>query len=354
MGRVFLIRADGNSMIGMGHLMRCLTVASSLRTMLTGEERVLFVCADDDSAEAVRERGFEAASLGGDYRDLAAELPAFRRLAEGLRESSEGQVQLVILADSYYLTDDYCSVLQDLGTLFCLDDLQKHAFPADGVINYNVFADPAVYENLYHDKETDLYLGGAYVPVREEFTGAGYVPAETVHNVLITTGGGDTPDVAGKVLRALLPDAEEDIRFRVVAGRFNPNLPGLKALAEEYEQVDLLFDVKNIAELREDCDLAITAGGTTVYELAAIGVPLICLSYAENQEGLTEYIGEKEIAGYAGAFHLDEAGTVARVEELFKELVADADLRRTYFDRERALIDGQGARRIAEVLHQQV
>lgn len=51
------------------------------------------------------------------------------------------------------------------------------------------------------------------------------------------------------------------------------------------------------------CQLAVTAGGTTIYELAVLGVPFVCFSYAENQEALTEWLGTQQIAGYAGAWH---------------------------------------------------
>lgn len=59
-------------------------------------------------------------------------------------------------------------------------------------------------------------------------------------------------------------------------------------------------DVKDMAGLMTACQLAVTAGGTTIYELSVLGVPFVCFSYAENQEGLTEWLGKQEIAGYAG------------------------------------------------------
>ena len=103
-----------------------------------------------------------------------------------------------------------------------------------------------------------------------------------------------------------------------------------------------------MAGLMEMCDLAITAGGTTIYELAAVGVPFICFSYAENQELLTEYIGERQIAGYAGAYHKDAEATLREMKRIFLELAEDKAKRNLFHLNEKHMIDGLGAERIVK------
>lgn len=69
-------RADGNADIGVGHLMRCLTIAEQV-----GERgHVVFWCADEASAALARARGFAALALGTDYRDMSSELPRLEQL----------------------------------------------------------------------------------------------------------------------------------------------------------------------------------------------------------------------------------------------------------------------------------
>lgn len=77
-------------------------------------------------------------------------------------------------------------------------------------------------------------------------------------------------------------------------GRFNPNREKLEQYASEQNNVVLHCDVKDMAGLMTACQLAVTAGGTTIYELSVLGVPFVCFSYAENQEGLTEWLGKQE------------------------------------------------------------
>ena len=120
--------------------------------------------------------------------------------------------------------------------------------------------------------------------------------------------------------------------------------------SKEYGNVQVYHDVKNMAELMARCDLAVTAGGTTIYELSTLGVPFVCFSYAENQEKLTEYIGDRQIAGYGGAYHKDACGTLEGIAKQINELKKNSALRKEYSEKERKLVDGEGAKRIARII----
>lgn len=340
---MYIIRADGNAKTGAGHLMRCMTVAEELAELEGGRERILFLCADGQSAALAREHGFRAVALGTDYRDMEAELP---RWEEALRESGASSV---VLVDSYYVTEDYLKGLRRFGRVALLDDLGLRAFPVDCVINYNAPADRKAYERLYGGRGTRLVTGSSYVPVRRQFLNRSYQVRSRVKRVLITTGGGDVSNIARRIFEKI---QAADKEYYLIAGQFNPHFRELKELEERCENLHILHHVTDMAGLMEECDAAVTAGGTTVYELAAVGVPFLCFSYAENQEPLTEYVGEKEIGGFAGAYHREPGKTLDRLGRLFEELCGKEELRRRFSETERSMIDGGGARRLAEVLRE--
>lgn len=344
---MFYFRADGNAAIGAGHLMRCLTVADELREQLGSAERIRFLCADEASAELVRARDYSVSVLDTDCQRMEEELPVLSKL---IREAESESQRPVIVTDSYYVTDLYLEKLKDLGKVILLDDMGNHAFPADVVINYNVFAREETYEKLYRGSGCRCYVGGQYVPVRPRFRNSRYELRQQVKDVLITTGGGDRDNIAASVLEAI---RSEGVTYHVVVGRFSPHFDDWLRKEKEDGKVVLHYDVKDMAGLMSRCDLAVTAGGTTVYELAAVGVPFLCFSYAENQEALAAYIGEKNIAGYCGAYHKDRAATLERMRELAVEAEENADLRCRMRDREKEMIDGLGASRIAELLRKE-
>ncbi len=395
---MILIRADGNARIGVGHLMRCMTIAEELALQQGSRENICFVCADDASGAFVRENGFRSHVLGTDYRDMESELPLWRTVWEALMPGSafsnwaeaypfQEEIQAMLLVDSYYVTDLYLEALSRMAYTVLMDDYGTRCYPVDCVINYNAPADLEAYRKLYGKTEARLLIGSRYTPLRRQFrklgaerephdaesrtgceifkrtdeaavSGMGFEGAQnknaaawagkpgqdTVREVLITTGGGDSGNIAGKILERIYDD---DFTFHLVTGRFHPNFRELQDLEKKHDNIEIHHDVKNMAGLMRQCQIALTAGGATIYELAALGVPFICFSYAENQEALVEYIGEKQIAGSAGAWHKEPEQTLERIGILFEEMAGDRGKREYYRSREIRMIDGEGAGRLA-------
>lgn len=350
---MIIIRADGNVSIGAGHLMRCLTIADAVRTRLggvphglaprmCGENTILFVCADEESGQLVLQHGYPVWVLGTDYRNMEEELPLWQK-----RFAWDNPSQNILLADSYFVTIPYLAHLRRYGILVLLDDMGKQTYPADVVINYNAFAKQTVYQRLYAGTGTRCMTGSSFVPVRPQFAQGDYALRDSVEDVLITTGGGDSRNIAAGILGSIYTAG---IRYHVVTGRFNPYMQELKAMEATHPGVRIYHDVTDMAGLMRSCDLAVTAGGTTVYELAAVGVPFVCFSYAENQEALAEYVGRKGIGGYGGAFHKEPERTLAEIAGQIRSLASDADLRRSYHQGGRSMTDGLGASRLADIL----
>lgn len=340
---MIVIRADGNEKIGMGHLMRCLTIADAVRE-LCKESNILFACADLTSSEIVAKRGYQVKVLNTNYQDMELELPFWTKWSKMQKELTES---IVFLVDSYFVSDLYLEELKQIGKVVLLDDMAKHTFPADIVINYNAFAREEQYLKLYKDTQTKYFLGAAYVPIRQQFLNIDYQIKETAKNILITTGGSDYYNIAMQIIDRIYQKGKQ---YHIVIGAFHPYLQQWQQKAKEQQGIYIYYYVTEMNKLMEKCDAAITAGGTTIYELALVGVPFICFSYAENQEALTEYIGKNQIAGYAGAYHKNPKQTLENIEKSCFALFTNTKLRQQYFQKERQMIDGLGAKRLARIL----
>lgn len=378
-----VIRADANSKIGMGHVMRCLSVADAL--IKRGEE-VLFVTADDTPVPLLTKKGVPYRVLHTDYADMEAELPGLLCILQELTQRAElpeevlsrmssQRKDIAILVDSYYVTEKYLAALKKRITTIYMDDIYAFSYPVDMLINYNIYGEEMGYEKDAAFADTKLLLGTKYVPLRAEFTvGAGYVPlreeftaragqapvmekvSQTAGqmangSVLITTGGSDSFHLAGQLLmEAMKYDVLKTKEYYVVSGSLNPHIGELQALAQKHENIHIHCNVTNMAELMAESEVALSAGGSTLYELCAVGVPVIAFSFAENQERLVQTFVKRGIAQYGGNYRTDGNKMIQNTIAGLEKLCGDEALKTEYRRKALQLVDGRGAERIAEAL----
>lgn len=377
-----VIRADANSKIGMGHVMRCLSVAEALLKL--GEE-VLFVTADDAPVPLLTGKGIPYRILHTDYADMEAELPELLCILQELTQQAElpeavmpqmslQRKDIAILVDSYFVTEAYLSTLKERLTTIYMDDIYAFSYPVDMLINYNIYGEEMGYEKDAAFADTKLLLGTKYVPLREEFSqAAGYVSLKDVSQtagyeplrevasrtagqaadggILITTGGSDSFNLAGQLLmEAMKYDALKEKEYHVVSGSLNPHIGELQALAQKHENIHIHCNVTNMAELMAESEVALSAGGSTLYELCAVGVPVIAFSFAENQERLVQTFVKRGIAQYGGNYRTDGNKMIQNTIAGLQTLLEDENLRTEYREKARTLVDGRGAERIAEAL----
>ena len=335
------IRTDGNGEIGTGHVMRSLSIAEAVRKQ---GGAVTFITADMALASAISGKGFPLLCLESVWNDLDGETEAMAALV-----SREGISNLLV--DSYFVTPSYLRLLNGLTTLHYIDDLNLFPYPCRRLINYNVYGPDWVYQ--CPDPRTELLLGCDYAPLREEFQNIPKRKAgERAEKLLLTTGGSDPLNVAGEVLaQAEKQGLFAAFQFHVVLGRFNPHRRFLRAFAEKYPgRIYLHENVSRMSDLMTGCDLAISAGGSTLYELCACGTPTVTFAMADNQLSLVDAFEKKGLMAYVGDFRYDAGACLESIADVLLQWREDAAVRQTMADAMQALVDGQGARRLAAIL----
>ena len=332
-------RADGGREIGMGHIRRCLSVAAALREL---GEQTCFLVADDAAVPLLDAQRQDYRVLNGSWQNPEEELET---LLPMLRESGRG----VFFADSYYVTEKYLRQVGELMPVCCMDDMGTFGFPVDLLINYNIFAARSLYTQV--NGKTNYLLGTKYAPLRREFQNAYRPVREKAERVLITTGGSDRYNLAGQILKSALQKPEtKDLEYCVVSGPYNEYLPQLLEVEEHCENVHIYKNVTNMSELMQSCDIAVTAGGSTMYELCAAGVPILCFSFVDNQEKIVEGFRERKIVCFAGNYLTQGEQMITLITEQIAVLCDSVELRRRSSEKEHELVDGQGAWRIAGCL----
>ena len=338
---MFYFRADGNQNIGMGHLMRSLSIALKMEDVDTA-----FICADEISKSEVEKRGLRAYVTG--MEPFSTE--------EALRILDMAGEEDAILLDSYLFDNEYINILKRKFIVICMDDLAEKVFEADAVVNYNCYADEEEYEKLYMgmDDELPIFItGGSYIPLRDEFSNVEYTYGEEVKKILITTGGADKDNYAERILRRLYESKKSDsgVIYHVVCGAFSPHYGELLSYAEGNDRIVIHHDVQNMAELIASCDMAVSAGGSTCYELCAIGIPFIVFAYVKNQTRIEKTLGSCGAAldaGYVG--DSSDAEVIDNVYALSEKMLSDSKFRIATGKTGHLKVDGQGALRLSNRL----
>lgn len=351
---MFYIRADGNETIGMGHIMRCLTIAQALRRQ--GAE-VLFITADAQAASVIEERGFAAKILFTRYDKMEVELPQLMTLLmEHTKSGGAGAPKLLI--DSYFVTAFYLKNLQLAAKVILMDDEKRAAYPCDGLVNYNIYGKTLGYESEY-PKETKLFLGCQYAPLREAFQNGGYEVREMAEHILFTAGGGDACHVALKMAKrlekkALSESDRENGRispiWHIICGPFCSDTEELERLAAGNERLRIHKNVTDMSGLMRSCDIAVSAAGSTLYELCGIGVPAVGFYFAENQRRNMETFAEQTPIKNAGDFSLEPEKVCELIEKEVETLCREKTLREKISQSMKTIVDGKGADRLAEGL----
>ncbi len=332
--KVLYIRADMNPQISVGHVMRCLSVADSAKERGI---RTVFIAADEQPVSLIKERGHELIVLGSDWQNMESELPALEKIIKDNKVEN-------ILIDSYQVTDAYLRRVNELTRVYYLDDVNAFPYPVYAVINYSNHADDTTYPVRYPG--TKFYLGCGYAPLREAFKNPHPKKINpTVKNILIMSGGSDPYGMLPKILEALPLDDFETVN--AICGNYNGNLDSLKAKFSAHPSVHILPRVEKIWRYYEEADVAVSAGGSTLYELSSMGVPTITYSFVDNQIPNVRAFDLDGMMPYAGDAR---GGNVpVRVKKLLEEM-DDAAVRSENSRRLQRLVDGHGADRMVDVL----
>jgi UDP-2,4-diacetamido-2,4,6-trideoxy-beta-L-altropyranose hydrolase len=330
-----LFRTVAGPEIGFGHLRRCLTLAGALEAVGV---RASFLVTPV-LLERVAAAGFEAIAVGADGG-----------VAETLEHAGKASARVVV-TDSYDLTGDYHAAVMRAVRVVAIDDLAERALPVDLVVNGSAGAEHLAYRGA---ASTQYLVGPRYMLLRPEFgEWSGRATQERVHRVLVMTGGGDVHGLAPRLARWTI-ETLGDVDVDVVLGPMVAAAPPETLTAHGRQmfawpaRATLHRDPEDIRSLMRSADLAVCAGGQTLYELAATGTPAVAVQAAANQT--------KNLAALAAAGTVVVAGAASdpdlqtNVTTALTTLANAPDRRAMMTDRGRHAVDGQGAARVAHAI----
>ncbi len=321
------ILTEGGTNIGFGHVTRCSSLCQAF------EEKKIEVGLIVNGDETIRDVLSDRDCL------------LLNWLEEGKKALDILQGADMAVIDSYMAGPGmYHKIAGTVKMPVYLDDNKRLDYPQGIIVNGSINAESLDYSRL---EGSEYLLGVKYVPLRKAFW---EVPEkeirENVSTIMVTFGGEDTRNMTPEILRQLVKEYP-GLYKQIVIGKGCRNADQIEAAADNNTMLHYNPDSEAMLNIALASDIAISAGGQTLYELARIGVPAIAIAVADNQMNNITGWREAGCIEYAGWW---EDGMILDNLRRAFTLLGPAYRRNEMSRTGRALVDGRGAKRIVEYI----
>ncbi|GHU64214.1 UDP-2,4-diacetamido-2,4,6-trideoxy-beta-L-altropyranose hydrolase [Clostridia bacterium] len=242
----------------------------------------------------------------------------------------------LVVADSYKLSDQYISDLNETGRfVLCYDDNALYEYSCDALLNVNLHANELTFR--FGSKKPKLLLGGKYTLLRREFWSCESIKIrERASRVFVCFGGTDIRNITPVIVSAI-----QDISgVEVVAVLGAVTCCDEELMQLSKENVEIIKDPISISQIMKTCDIAVISASSMVYEIAALGIPALTITQIDNQEMIADYLGRYKLMKCIGDW--DDLSTIDLVNEV-KSLLSDIDRRKNESARLRSTVHCEGA-----------
>ena len=317
------IITEGGKKMGFGHITRCSSIYQAFNEI--GIIPQFIVNGDESIQNLLNDINHETFDWIDNQKKLLATL-------------SDADI---VFVDSYYADYNlYKEISNEVETAVYLDDNMRLEYPKGFVLNGAIFAEQLPYPEK---KDVDYMLGVQFAPLRKEFWDVPAKPIrDNIETVMITFGGADTHGLTPKVLEMLINTYPELLK-KVIIGSCFQNITEVEKLEGNNTELIYCPGAAKMKAIMFESDIAISAGGQTLYELARVGIPTIGICVAENQlqniegwrkSGFLEYIGQ----------HSDK-NLQERIPEAINKLIPYKE-RYMRGKRGRMCVDGSGSAKV--------
>jgi spore coat polysaccharide biosynthesis predicted glycosyltransferase SpsG len=316
------IRADGSNALGMGHVYRDLNLADALSMWAD----VHFLTMGDEIA---------AAKMSEKYPTTVTDKEEEFTALGGTRNAA-------IIVDKLNTETAYMGHLKGIcDLLVSFDDCGEGVYESDLAFNVLYHCPPRKEKNIV------FYTDPSYAIINPRFSTVKRRESQGLTRVLVTLGGADTLGLTPHVLRTLDSMAEEFEVTTVIGPAFKHHEELEEIIGGLRRRVDIRHNIAEMWRAMADSDIAVSAGGNTLFELAATGTPAIVLC-----EEVFEVETADRLEAYGTCVNLGYSGNYdgVKLAKTIRELLLDRDRIRQMSAAGQKLVDGRGAERVSGII----
>jgi len=361
-----VFRVDASIKIGIGHVMRCLTLAGALRAE---GAQCYFVCREHPGnlIDQIKAQGYQVRSLPFNLGELqlskagvGADSPTHAHwLGSDWKTDIRHTVDCIgsqlidwLIVDHYALNEHWEKQIRDrCRKIMVIDDLADRIHDCDLLLDQTYGRSEVDYRTLA-PVDCRILTGSKYALLRPEFSelrehSLQRRRAPKLKQLLITMGGIDKDNLTSKVLQALKDSTlPKSCCVNVVMGKHAPWIEEVKEQVRGFPwAVDVKRNVANMAQLMVESDLVIGAAGSTAWERCCLGLPSLMVVLADNQQLIANGL---EACGAAINLGVNSVFLPTRIEDALFKLTLDLSRLTEMSVFASEVTEGQGAFLITE------
>ena len=271
-----VILTEGGKDYGYGHVARCSSIHQAFEHYNISPK---FIVNGDESIKSI-------------VPDMNVEI------IDWLTDSFNAEI---VLIDSYLADLTFYEEISKNSLLgVYVDDNNRLNYPKGIVVNGTLDTSDMGY--LERDDITYL-IGNEFIPLRKDFWDIQKLKInDSIENILITMGGNDLRNLTPKILE-LLNDNFPKVNKKVIIADSFKNTKEIESLKNEHVELIYSPNSDEIINAMSSVDLAISASGQTLYELACIGVPTVAIGIIDNQKNNIKNWVNQGFIEYAGCWN---------------------------------------------------
>lgn len=347
-------RVDASSMIGTGHVARCLTLASALRE--AGAD-VHFVCRSHIGHlfDRIEEANFALTRLpagieqGAGYASwLGAGEDIDAAESSAALEADGGYDWIVV--DHYGIGATWEAIVGEKARrLMVIDDLADRAHLCHLLLDPNLTRQTSTRYRGLVPEECAVLAGPQYALLGQEYAQCTQHRTRSgkIAKLVVFFGGADHQNLTAQALAALSRPAFADIEVNVVLGASNPHAGEVRALAARRPNTNVISGAPSLVAIWSDADLAVASSGVSTWERICCRLPAVIVTSGVNQR---EPIALAAEAGCVLDLGDAEMVSVEGIADAIATLIADEARVRSMSERCAGLIDGFGTLRVVEAM----
>ena len=335
-----IIRADGSKRIGFGHLKRAILLSEHL-FITRNIKTVLISKIDGEIIPLIKRSNVELVQVASSY-STSDEIDFIH---DKIKKINPRFFVLDVLESD--INPLYMNALNrmNIPIIAITDDSYMREINVDLILNGN----PNQLEVDYGDQKGKYLLGPKYFLMSKDYANIRVSQPKKVKNLLLTLGGSDHNDLIFKTLEAI-GGVNEIKELLIISSKAAGYVERLNNFLLKYnKKTTLHLDVPTLSPFFAKADIAITAGGNTLFERIASGVPGATICQLTRQMEIADCF-ERLGVNFNIGFGLNLSATA--IQEKIQMFISDFESLLSQSKESRNIVDGKGLIRFCKWIDQ--